>query len=189
MSHRAAVENYLIDVALIDKYWNEQSNIGPTWKHGPSPGLEELSRWMNEAARKLVVYQAARWALASLKPSKRWPEIRTTWTERSGDLPPALDELTCLGEAKRLVQEYKSETANVSDTKLEDSYKKFFDRFSAETFLAQNEYLVWFHGKDLKKEMQTLRPDSISLNHFFTWAVENLDWKQHADLVELAEII
>ena len=139
---------------------------------------------MNHAARQLLPYQSARWALARLKPADadRWPEIRSTWTEGSGHLPSSLDESRCLDEANTLVREFTDATAQVSEAKLVENYKRFFGRFSAVTFLSQGEFLIWFHGKDLQKAMQRLRRNSISLKHFFAWAVDNLDWTQHADI-------
>jgi hypothetical protein len=77
-------------------------------------------------------------------------------------------------------------TENVSHAKLEESYIRYLNKFSASQFLVQADYRVWFHGKDLKKAMQKLRPNSISLEHFCGWAVQHLDWKQYADLQELA---
>ena len=164
MSHRAAIENYLIDSALIHRYWNENSNTGPGWKHGQSPGGADLRSWMDEAARHLISYQSVRWALASLKPSDRWPEVNTTWTEGSGHLPSSLDEPDCLDQAKVLVRDFSSKTAKVSEVKLLDSYARFFSEFSVPQFLANADYLVWFHGKDLRKAMQRLRPIQFRSN-------------------------
>ncbi len=185
MSHRAAVENYLLDVSLIHRYWKENLKIGPSWKHGDSPGEEVIRSWMDEAARALTNYQSIRWALARLKPSDRWPEVRTTWTIGSGSLPSSLDERECLEQAKKLVSDFSTATARVSEANLLERYAEYLVRFSAEQFVIQSDYLVWFHGKDLKKAMQRLRPNSISLDHFCGWAVSNLDWKQHIDLQEL----
>jgi len=188
MPYRAAVENYLIDASLIDNYWNEQSTA-PNWKHGPCPGVGQIASWIDEAADLLIAYQATRWALASLKPGDRWPEISTTWTRGSGYLPSSLNEEDCLNEAKTLVNDFRSQTAGVSETGLEINFRSFLERFSAEGFLNHQEYLVWFHGKDLKKAMQKLRLQGISLDHFLGWSVENFDWEQHRDLRELASLI
>jgi len=186
MSHRAAVENYLIDAALIHRYWDEHGNTAPTWRHGASPGESNIRSWMDEAARILASYQAVRWALAILKPSDRWPEVSTTWTEGSGYLPSSLDESECLEQAKKLVSGFAAATAGVSEGRFLQNYERFAKQFMAHEFIDEAHYLVWFHGKDLRKAMQKLRPNSISLEHFCGWSVENLDWAQHADLRELA---
>ncbi|PSF36053.1 hypothetical protein C7H19_15030 [Aphanothece hegewaldii CCALA 016] len=47
------------------------------------------------------------------------------------------------------------------------------------------QYLIWFHGKDLQKEMQKQKPRYISLPSFFEWAIPKLDINQHPDIVEL----
>jgi len=186
LTYRAAVENYLLDAALIDSYWTTLSENARRWSHGDSPGASDIRSWMDEAARQLTSYQAARWALSSLKPSDRWPELGTTWTEGSGYLPTSLAEDYCLAEAKKLVSEYTIETSNVSEESLLECYQRFSVRFAASEFVDCAEYLVWFHGKDLIKAMQRLRPNAISLQHFCGWAVEHVDWNQYADLRQLA---
>jgi len=185
MSHRSAIENYLIDVALLHQYWNAHSNA-PSWKHGPSPGENDLRTWVDEAARQLIAYEAVRWALASLKKSDRWPELRTTWTKGSGHLPVSLVESDCLLEAKRVVAEFQIEAQAVNEGDLQEKYRHFRDQFSDVGFWNDGKHLVWFHGKDLKKQMQKLKPTAISLDHYCSWAVENLDWQKHDDLKELA---
>ena len=187
LTYRAAIENYLLDATVIDRYWTGHSQDAPQWNHGNSPGAADIQSWMDDAARELSSYQAVRWALSSLKPSHRWPELGTTWTNGSGDLPNSLAEGDCLAQAKNLVSNYGTETSNVSEASLLEGYQRFSAMFSASEFFDQAEYLIWFHGKDIKKAMQRLRPNSISLQHFFGWAVECVDWNQHADLCQLAD--
>jgi hypothetical protein len=67
LTHRACVENYLLDAKLIDAYWQEQyaqkqENPTSKWGHGDSPGVEEIATWIEESARSLTDYQAVRWA-------------------------------------------------------------------------------------------------------------------------------
>jgi hypothetical protein len=185
MSHRSTVENYLIEVELIDTYWRQHAGT-PRWQHGPSPGRTDIGLWMTDTARQLIAYQAARWALASVKPSERWPEIQTTWTKGSGHLPSSLDASSCLAAATALVTAFSEATGQVTGARLGEKYQTYIDRFSAARFLSDAEYLVWFQGKDLQKAMQKARPNSISLDHFLAWAVDTVDWTQHADLGELA---
>lgn len=187
LTYRAAIENYLLDATVIDRYWTTLSKNAPKWNHGDSPGVTDVRSWMNDAARQISSYQAVRWALSNLKPSHRWPELGTTWTNGSGDLPTSLAEDDCLAEAKNLVNDYRTETSNVSEESFLEGYQRFSARFAAPKFVDQAEHLVWFHGKDIKKAMQRLRPNSISLEHFFAWAIEHTDWNQHADLRQLAD--
>jgi len=188
-TYRSAVENYLLDATLIDRYWRRFSQGSPKWAHGNSPGVSVIRSWMDEAARAITSYEATRWALSHLKPGDRWPEVRTTWTEGSGHLPLSLTEDDCLARAKSLVSDYRTATSSVSVDRFVDGYGRFFARFSASEFVAQCEYLVWFHGKDLAKKMQKMRPESISLRHFFSWAVERIDWTRHVDLQQLADMV
>lgn len=185
-THRAAVENYLLDATLIDSYWTALSQDAPSWSHANSPGVSDIRSWMDEAARQITSYEATRWALSRLKPADRWPELSTTWTEGSGYLPASVTEDDCLAQAKTLVSDYKAATSNVSDESLVDYYQRFSARFAVSEFVDRCEYLVWFHGKDLAKTMQRMRPNSISMQHFCGWAVEHVDWNQHVDLRQLA---
>ncbi len=112
VSYRAAVENYLIDADLIWEYWEERKDT-PAWQHGPPLSKDEIESRIHESARALVGYQAVRWALASLKPGPRWPELRTTWLAGSGRLPPSLAYGDCLEEAHRLVAEFRGRMQEV----------------------------------------------------------------------------
>ena len=166
LSHRAAVENYLLNSALIHQYWEECATRGPAWQHGNSPGEDDLDSWMRQAAMEIKCYQAVRWALASVKPPDRWPEVRSTWTEGSGYLPPSLAEDDCLRRARRLVTDFRNETSEVTEERLLAHCERFSEQFSHAGFFEDGSFLVWFHGKDLRKAMQRLRPGSISLEHF-----------------------
>ncbi len=70
LSFRACIENYLLSANLLDRYWRESAR-GPRWNYGPSPGVEEIDEWIKKSAQKIAVYQAVRWALATLKPGDR----------------------------------------------------------------------------------------------------------------------
>jgi len=189
MTYRAAIENYLLDAALIHRYWDENSRVATRWTRGQSPGESDIRSWMDQAAKVLTSYQAVRWALAQLKPGDRWPEVNTTWTQGSGHLPSSLEAKDCLEQASKLVSNFLDDTRTVSAAHLEGSYEKFFAQFSSSDFVSRADYTIWFHGKDLVKSMQKLRPDSISIQHYCSWAVDNLEWSHHADLRELAEMI
>ncbi len=186
LTHRAAIENYLLDAALIDSYWTTLSQSAPNWNHGDSPGVADIRCWIDAAAKVLTNYQAVRWSLSSLKPGDRWPELSTTWTEGSGSLPANLDVDDCLTNAKQLVDDYRTETSGISVEDLLEQYQRFSSLFADPAFFDRADYLIWFHGKDLRKSMQKLRQNSISLQHFSGWAVEHIDWNQHADLRQLA---
>lgn len=69
LTHRACVENYLLDANLIDAYWEmkskekqESSKSGHKnkWGHSDSPGVADISAWIEDSARKLQAYLASR---------------------------------------------------------------------------------------------------------------------------------
>jgi hypothetical protein len=63
--------------------------------------------------------------------------------------------------------------------------KNYREKFLGSEFWEKEQYLVLFHGKDLKKAMQRNRPNTISLKHFLNWAPSNLELTKHPDLLEL----
>lgn len=63
LSHRACVENYLLNADLIHAYWvtkyqEKQDNPTSKWGHKNSPGIEDISAWIENAAKSLLEYQA-----------------------------------------------------------------------------------------------------------------------------------
>lgn len=114
LSHRAAIENYLIDADLLWQYWTERESA-PGWAHGPALSTDEIEDHIRESARELANYQAVRWALAKLKPGPRWPEVRTTWTkDGSGDIPTSLAYEDCLEQACQLVASFQNQIQGYS---------------------------------------------------------------------------
>lgn len=188
LSYRACLESYFLDAQLIDCYWNE-SSAAAEWRHGASPGVAGIRDWIETAARQIGAYQGVRWALAGLKPAERWPELPTTWTKGSGFLPDSLAQEACLTEAKGLVAEYATQSGRVSERRLLEENQHYERQFADPGFWEAGSYLVWFHGKDLLKAMQRLRPNSISLPNFCDWGVHRLNWQAHPDLKQLADAI
>ena len=184
VSHRACVESYLLDEDLIDTYWSE-SSVASVWRHGPSPGPDSIREWIAQAAKLIESYQAVRWALSALKPGIRWPQVRTTWTDGSGKLPTSLAADDCVEQAGQLIDRFRGDTRPVSRDGFLTHLDNFAKRISSPAFWDQRDYLVWFHGKDLKAAMQKMRPNSISLNHFCDWAADHLDLQRHTDLIQL----
>lgn len=189
MTYRTTAENYLLEPRLLDDYWRFHAANAPNWKHGTSPGEQDIGGWMRQAATDITFYQAVRWSLASMKPSARWPEVPTTWTGGSGSLPNSLDEELCLESARQLLAEFNAQSALVSAEAFMSVYATFLQRFRSNGFFDLFQYLVWFQGKDVAKAMQRLRPNSISLGHFFRWSVNHFDWHQHPDLEQFAALL
>ncbi len=187
LTHRAAVENYFIDADLIWQYWTEREQA-PGWNHGPALSLAEIEDLIAKSARELAGYQAVRWALASLKPGPRWPEVATTWTRGSGSVPTTLEYSDCLAKACRLVESYSDQLRDVHTDRMTEYAQAYREQFSDEQFFANRGYLVWFHGKDhLVRLCHQLAP-SFPRRHYAAWAAEHVDIGKHADLQQLADL-
>lgn len=183
-TYRACLENYLIDASLIQSFWQEKS-VGPKWKHGAAPILEELQNKIELSAREISEYEAVRWALAKLKPAPRWPEIETTWLVGSGKLPDSFAYPDCLDHAKQLVESYISVTENVTIERLETLSQEYRSRFTSPDFYASSQYLTWFHGKDFLQSV--FRKLGVQLDNYITWSIQHFDFMSCPDLVELKQ--
>jgi hypothetical protein len=190
LSYRTCVENYLLDADLIDTYWTEkynekQENPAFTWGHQNSPGVDRISQSIETSARNLQAYQAVRWALGDLVNMRLAREqLKTTWTKK-GNLPESLILQDCKDGALELINQFRLAVESVTPEKFEDNLVSYQQRFNQEEFWTEKQYLIWFNGKDIQKEIQRQDSKYISLNSFFDWAIRKLDINQHPDLIEL----
>ncbi|MGD1863582.1 MAG: hypothetical protein ACFB0D_03415 [Phormidesmis sp.] len=195
LTHRACVENYLLAPMLIHAYWQEKckekrENPVSRWGHKASPGVEQLNQWIESSANELKHYQAVRWALGDLiQASSSRQQLKTTWTGGSGKLPRMLDSISCRNEAAVMVDSFRQAVSTVTLESFNESLEKYETLFAQERFWTERQYLIWFHGKDLQKEMQKQEPSYISLANYFMWAANEIDITQHSDLIELRERI
>ncbi|MDY6802484.1 MAG: hypothetical protein SXA11_01570 [Cyanobacteriota bacterium] len=195
LTHRTCVENYLLDANLIDRYWKskyKEKEDFPTskWGHGNSPGVQAITTWVQSSAESLKEYQAVRWALGDLlRASAAGVKLRTTWTGGSGKLPSPLTLQKCETEAKDLINKFTEGLTPVTEANFDTSLVKYQQQFDRADFWQNQDYLIWFQGKDLQKMMQKQKPNYISLNDFFDWAITRLDIAQYPDLMELRERI
>ncbi len=191
LTHRACVENYLLDADLIDSYWKEkyrekQENSASRWGHKDSPGIRDISDWIEISAKALKEYQAVRWALGDLSQiSGARSQIKTTWTRGSGNLPESLNIQDCKANAINLLEEFRNALETVTKEKFEARLDEYRKQFEDSEFWINKHYLIWFHGKDIQKEMQIQRQSYISLENFFDWAVSHIDIMNYPDLIEL----
>lgn len=191
LTHRACVENYLLDSDLIHNYWftkyiEKQNNPISRWGHGDSPGITAISTWIEQAAKSLQDYQVVRWALADIiELSASRQQLKTTWTGGSGKLPFSLTLQECQSEGLRLINQFQQAINTVTQDQFLESIAVYQQQFSQPKFWFDKQYLIWFHGKDIQKAMQQQQSQYISLNAFFDWALNQLDVNQHPDLVEL----
>lgn len=195
LTHRAAIENYLLDAVLIDQYWTAKyqekvENPSSRWGHKNSPGIPKIAEWIDTSAQALKDYQSVRWALADLlQTGTARQQLKTTWLKGSGYLPELLTLQDCQTHAKTLIDNFRQSLGTVTHQLFAESVEKYQNHFSQSAFWENREYLVWFHGKDLQKMMQRQQQNYISLDEFFKWAVQSLDSRKHADLVELSQQI
>lgn len=172
---RTCIENYFIEPEFLNNFWIERQNA-PALSNKPAPGPAQIKLWTKSAAEEIKDYQAVRWALASLKPGRRWPEIDSRWTEKSGLLPQLLDFDSCLGEAKTLVNNYSSQTSRVEESALEATANEFREKFNEPSFLEDEKFMVWFHGKDLLAALRKHLPNGFpKAETFIEWCADNAD--------------
>lgn len=187
LSHRAAVENYLIDADLLRQYWIEREST-PRWAHGPALSTAEIEEHIRESSRELADYQAVRWALAKLKPGDRWPEVSTTWTRGSGVIPPSLGYDDCLAQAYCLVTSFQEQIQDVHPGRLQERAEAYRERFNDCRFLEECGYLVWFHGKDHLVQLCRRLTPNFPRRHYADWAAEHVDARKHPDLQQLVTL-
>jgi hypothetical protein len=188
MTYRASIENYLIDAALLHRYWHEREQT-PAWRYGPALPVDAIETRIMESAADLTDYQAVRWALARLKPGACWPEIRTTWTkDGSGDLPPSLIFADCLAQARELVASFQDQLRDIHPSQLQEYADVYRQRFHEQSFREHREYLKWFHGKDhLTRLCHRLAPN-FPRKHYEYWAAEHVEVQNYPELQQLVAL-
>jgi hypothetical protein len=193
-SYRTCVENYLLEADLIYKYWDErykekERNPQSKWVHKNAPDVQRIAQWIEESARELKPYQSVRWALGDLG---QMPELKknihNTWL-RDG-LPENLSLESCRREAKQIVRDFSNATAKITIEKLQENIDRYEAPFSTEEFWSEKQYLIWFSGKDMQKQLQKRNPSFFSLKNFFENVLSNnstvqFDYEKYPDLVEL----
>ena len=191
LSHRTTIENYLLDPELIHTYWitkyeEKQENPSSKWSHKDSPGIEKIYQWIESAARRLKDYQATRWALAGLVNSNAQnTQLTNTWTGGSGTLPESLTIDDCRRAARSLIIDFRTGLESITESIFDSRLDEYVQRFAKEEFWLQQDYLIWFNGKDIQKQMGKDQNHFISLKEYFKWAVNKLDVNQFPDLIEL----
>jgi hypothetical protein len=191
LTYRSCIENYLLDAQLISTYWTEKyqeklDNPSSKWGHGQPPDQQTISKWIETSAKTILSYQAVRWALSdSLRKSQTREQLKTTWTGSSGKLPESLDLTHCQEQAVNLINQFRQALESVTIESFQASLDSYQNQFRQEDFWQQKQYLIWFHGKDIQKQMQQQEPNYISLRHFYDWAINQLDINQHLELKEL----
>jgi hypothetical protein len=186
MTYRSCVESYFIDSMLLHDYW-QFGSTGPKWRHGAPPDSTIIKQHICEAAKEISGYQAIRWALARLKPGLRWAEIKSRWTDRDGVLPPSCTFEDCLLKAKQLVNEFAAQVTPITTEKLEKMAVEYNRKWTSDFYQSQ-QFLVWFHGKDLLEAWRRrIGFSDQECQSYIGWAIKNLDIGLYPDLVELRQ--
>lgn len=199
LSHRATVENYLLDAELIHRYWDEKhqeslSVQGSRWAWGASPGMEALAGEIERAARSIFEYQAVRWALGYLtNVGGARKQLKTTWTRGSGFLPDSLELTYCRQEALEMIRDFRNSLETVTAAEFETQVNIYLTRFQEESFWSERRYLIWFQGKDILKAVSRANNRFPRWDSFFDWVLtpseKRIDVLEHADLKELGRKI
>lgn len=194
LSYRACIENYLLNSALIHEYWRSEYQRrleypSSQWGHGDSPGVEAIQGWIEDSAKQLRDYQAVRWALGDLlRDPRARRQLKTTWTGKSGVLPQSLELTQCKQAAiEQIIEPFCDRANHISLEHFEARVSYYQSQFSDPAFWERQDYLIWFHGKDLIRQMGCDRNHYISLKAFTKWAPEHLDLQKYLDLVELKD--
>ncbi|MBF0440167.1 MAG: hypothetical protein HQL93_13755, partial [Magnetococcales bacterium] len=68
----------------------------------------------------------------------------------------------------------------------QDRYQAYLKEFQQPEFWESRKFLILFSGKDMANMMRKTHQREIPpLEDFFIWAIKNMDWRIHPDLVEL----
>ena len=202
LSHRTCIENYLLNPELIHEYWSTQyaNNLenpisNNKWGHKDSPGVDIITKWIEDAARILQDYQAVRWALGNLcQLTASRKQLKTRWIK--GTIPNSLTLSDCEERAESLIKDFTNTVQEVTIDKFKNNLHKYLQLFDQEEFWIQKQYLIWFDGKDIQKAMDKVSKDKklpyrsynrsyISMDHFSKWAINHIDINQYDDLIEL----
>lgn len=196
MTHRACIENYLLEPELIHAYWQakyqeKQENPTAKWGHGDSPGIEAISQWIESSARSIQSYQAVRWALGDLlRMTGARSQLKTTWTRGSGKLPSSLEIDDCkMSAIQEIIEPFRRQVDAITVSGFEESLDKYLAEFAAPDFWHNKGYMIWFHGKDILKEMHRQNNRYISIDDFFEEWFKQEEWVNQLDITRYPDFI
>lgn len=154
-TYRASIESYFIDAQLLHKYltWLRNTPDYKTKQAIDIPTVADIQTTIINSAKKIQYYQAVRWALARLKAeNKFFFEIKLV--KEDGKMPKQFDLTYCKTQANKLIDDFQRKTEKLSKDDLNTYIEEFVQKFSSDNFYTQEQYLVWFHGKDLQMLIQ-----------------------------------
>lgn len=154
-THRAEVENYLIEPRLMHRYWSEMAAKVSGWKYRAPPSLDEMRAQLANAARSLIDHQAFVWAL-----KRMWfQHTRPPWTEpKLGTLctqPGGLAAVDFGGLIEKLLLDVPNHRPTSPASEARATFEAHRARFRAQAFFDDEQHLVWFKGKHLRQALQS----------------------------------
>lgn len=176
-SYRTTIENYLLDPRMLFDYDKEKGT-------GIFASISDAERLLQDAAADIKDYQAVRHALGALRDGV---SFGTRWTEKDGVLPSSLELDECIAEAYNLIRPIKTKADRWTESELRREVEHFLSIFDNDFFNNQD-YLVWFQGKDLAKSICN-RLNQYDMNSYYKFAKSRFNYMRFADLVELRKIV
>ncbi len=182
-SYRTTIENYLLDTSLFFEFLKEKKLEKKFKIHS----LTDVQNVFIKAAKRISYYQALRHTIAHFRPSD---DLGTSWLKgNSGSLPSYLDNKTvCRQKAFEHIKQGYTETEAPSEMFFDTLLNTFCNRFDEGIFYKNEQYLVWFQGKDLAKALTLLLPH-FPLGHYYRFAKKHFDYQRFEDLAKLRRII
>lgn len=173
-SYRTTIENYLLAYDCIKAY-----SEGKSWNS------DDLKDQYLHAAKDIKFFQAARHTLGQMRvPTDFGTNIVPG---KSGTLPEDLSEDFCREMGFEQIQ--KSIGKIKAWTK--EEFDRIFDEFLAlfdDHFFAEEQFLVYFQGKDFMKSLCKYLP-GFSPKDYYKYAKSVFDYTKYQDLVELRQLL
>lgn len=204
LSYRATIENYLLSYDSLFRFIQEDRD---KYRMIGINNLDDARNVFEEEARNLKYYTASRHTLGVLRQAI---SMDTTWTQGSGELPNALDRADCLQKTIQLVENVKNKAQSltnhaktivgvtetvsmITNAYIEQIYEHFIDRFN-DTFIENQEYLIWYNGKDIQKAIKNRMPfrlQGFSFKKYYQYVLdsEHFNIQNFPDLIELRNIL
>jgi hypothetical protein len=177
-TYRTCIENYLLDPTLMSQFVATKGlNI-----------QADISEIMRQSAKDIRYYTASRHALGKVQVPVN---IKTSWTNKSGQLPDSLDKKTIIKESRQMIVNYRSPIEKVT---FKNAFQDFSDVFEAETHYTNADYLIYANGKDLAKSFSnqfhtiTGRPFP-NWKEYYTFAIKEIDFTKFEDFKQLLDLV
>jgi|GEM_PF-543291 hypothetical protein len=204
LSYRATIENYLLSYDSLFRFIQEDRE---KYRMIGINSLDDARNVFEEEARSLKYYTASRHTLGVLRQAVN---MNTTWTKGSGVLPNVLDRADCLQETIQLVENVKNTaqsltndaktivgatetTSVITNNYIEQIYDHFIARFN-DNFIENQEYLIWYNGKDIQeaiKKRMPFRLQGFSFKNYYQYVLdsEQFNIQNFPDLIQLRNIL